>query len=34
LGRNGLTSQEYIVLPGLVDVDDKEEIKIMAYVIN
>lgn len=32
LVRNGLTSQGFIVHPGIVDVDSKEEIKIMVNV--
>ena len=32
LGRSGLTSQGFIVHPGVVDGDSKEEIKIIAYV--
>ena len=30
--RSGLTSQGFIVYPGIVDGDSKEEIKIIAYV--
>ena len=32
LGRSGLTSQGFIMNPGVVSEDDKKEIKIMAYV--
>lgn len=32
LGRSGLTSQGFIVHPGIIDEDFKKEIKIMAYV--
>jgi len=32
LGRSGSTSQGFIVHPGVVDGDSKEEIKITAYV--
>ena len=32
LGRSGLTSQGFIMHPGIIDEGGKEEIKIMAYV--
>jgi dUTPase len=32
LRRSGLTSQGFIVYPGIVDGDSKGEIKIMAHV--
>jgi hypothetical protein len=32
LGRSGSTSQGFIKHPGIIDGDDKEEIKTMAYV--
>ena len=32
LGRSGLTSQGFIVHPGVVSGDSKEEIRIMAHV--
>ena len=32
LGRSGLTSQGFIVHPGITGGDSKEEIRIMAYL--
>jgi len=34
LGRTGLASQEFIVHASIVDVDSKEELKIMVYVFK